>query len=107
MAQRDEDAPRAEAAYREAIRLEPNYVQGRANLANLLSKQNRTEEAAYEFEAALRLEPDYALGHLNYGMMLAKKGDLAKARQQLAAAGRSSDPAIRQKASQRLSEIGR
>jgi predicted CXXCH cytochrome family protein len=85
-AQQGDDAARAEASFREAIRLEPNSAQAHTNLAILLSQQNRIEEASYHFEYALRLQPDYVLGHLNYGVMLSNVGRIDDAVQQMQAA---------------------
>jgi predicted CXXCH cytochrome family protein len=83
--QRSEDVAQAEGAYREAIRLQPDYAQARTNLAILLFQRNRVEEAGYQFEYALRLRPDYALGHFNYGLMLWKTGNISEARRQMEA----------------------
>src|SRR5262249_10794679 len=47
------DAVRAEAEWREAIRLQPDYSQARMNLANFLYQHNRSDEAAFHFEYAL------------------------------------------------------
>ncbi len=85
------DAARAEASYREAIRLQPDYAQARMNLAILLSRSNRGEEAEYEFQCAVRVRPGYALGHFNYGLMLAAQNRRAEARSELSAALRA-DP---------------
>jgi Tfp pilus assembly protein PilF len=67
------DAERAEAEWRETIRLQPDYSQARMNLANFLFQHNRSDEAAY-FEYALRVRPDYALAHLNYALKLRSMG---------------------------------
>ncbi len=87
----------AEAAYRTAIRLQPDFVPARVNLANLLNGQTRNEEAEIELRAALAsaerlaaatpttdLEsaPDPALragvGEIHYslGLLLAEVGRL-------------------------------
>lgn len=83
--QRREDAAKAEGAYREAIRLQPDYSQARTNLAILLFRQNRLEEADDQFRQALRFRSDYALGHFNYGLMLWKTGNLRGAEEQMEA----------------------
>ncbi|MBZ5609760.1 MAG: tetratricopeptide repeat protein [Acidobacteriia bacterium] len=82
---------RAEASFREAIRLQPDYAQARMNLAILLFRRNRADEAEYEFQAALRARPDYALGHFNYGLMLGVLHRVGQARSEFTAALRA-DP---------------
>jgi predicted CXXCH cytochrome family protein len=79
------DADRAEASFREAIRLQPDYAQARMNLAILLSQRNRGAEASYEFESAIRVKPDYALGHFNYGLLLSNQRRFDEARSQMEA----------------------
>ncbi|HEX6894032.1 MAG TPA: tetratricopeptide repeat protein [Bryobacteraceae bacterium] len=79
------DASRAEAAFREAIRLQPDYAAARLNLAILLSQRGQTAEAAFHFAYAVRARPDYALGHFNYGLMLAELQRPADAREQFEA----------------------
>jgi predicted CXXCH cytochrome family protein len=99
------DRLRAEACFREAIRLQPDYAQAHMNLAVLLSESNRTKEAAYHFERAIHLRPDYALGHLNYGLMLRKLGRIGEAREQIGQAAASSDPNTRDAERRLLSEL--
>jgi tetratricopeptide (TPR) repeat protein len=101
----DRDAARAEAEWREAIRLQPDYSQARMNLANFLVQRNRSEEAAYQFEYALRIRPDYALAHLNYALMLRSLGRKQAAADHLKKAASSSDPNIRTAARRALSEL--
>jgi tetratricopeptide (TPR) repeat protein len=98
------DAGRAEAPFREAIRLAPYYPEAHMNLAILLFQGQRAEEAGYHFERALRYRPDYALGHLNYGLMLQKSNRTGEAAVHLKQAATSSDPAIRKTALQLLSQ---
>jgi tetratricopeptide (TPR) repeat protein len=98
------DTVKAEAFFREAIRLQPDYAQAHTNLAVLLSQRNRIEEAGYHFERAIHLRPDYALARLNYGLMLTKLHRVDAAREQLGQAAVSSDPAIREAARRLLSE---
>ncbi len=80
------NAERAEASFREAIRLQPDYAQAHMNLAILLSRRMQTEEADYEFACAVRVRTDYALGHFNYGLMLANLRRVDEARSQFEAA---------------------
>ena len=101
------DAALAEASFREAIRLRPDYAEAQMNLAILLIRQERTGEAAYHFEAALRYHPDYALGHLNYGLMLISLKRTAAAVPHLKQAATSSDPGTRANAVRLLAELGK
>ena len=107
--QPDGDPGRAEASFREAIRLAPDYPEAQMNLAILLFQGQRAEEAGYHFERALRYRPDYALAHLNYGLMLQKLDRAGEAAVHLKHAAASSDPAIRKTALQLLSQpqVGR
>ena len=104
--QPDGDPSRAEASFREAIRLAPDYSEAHMNLAILLSQKQRVEEAGYHFESALRYRPDYALGHLNYGLMLKQSNRTAEAVKHLRKAAASSDAAIGGKALRLLAELG-
>ena len=100
------DPARAEASFREAIRLAPDYPEAHMNLAILLFQKQRVEEAGYHFECALRYRPDYALGHLNYGLMLKNSNRSAEAKQHLRRAAESSDAATRENALRLLAELG-
>jgi predicted CXXCH cytochrome family protein len=99
------DPSRAEASFREAIRLSPDYAEAHMNLAILLFQSQRVEEAGYHFERALRFRPDYALGHLNYGLMLQKLNRTFEAARHLKQAAVSSDTAIREAALRLLAEL--
>lgn len=102
----DGDPARAEASFREAIRLQPDYAQAHTNLAVVLFQRDRIEEARYHFERAIYLRPNYALGHLNYGLMLRKLGRIDEAKEQLGQAAIGSDAGIRDAARRALSELG-
>ena len=99
------DAVRAEAEWREAIRLQPDYSQARMNLAVFLWQHNQPGEAAYHFEYALHVRPDYALAHLNYALMLRNMGRLAEAAEHLRKAASSPDANIQSAARTVLSEL--
>lgn len=72
------DPKEAEAAYREALRLEP-HAGALNNLGIVLMAQRRFEEAAASYEEALRLRPDYAEAHSNLGISLMEQGKLDEA----------------------------
>ena len=84
------DPRRAEASFREAIRLQPDYAEAHLNLAILLIQTQRTDEAGYHFQTALRYHPDYALGHFNYGLMLNSLNQTTEGMSQMRAALRAN-----------------
>jgi tetratricopeptide (TPR) repeat protein len=80
------DAGGAEAHYREAIRIRPNYSQADNNLGVLLARQGRIAEAMAQHEEALRLQPRDADAHFNLGLLNARSGRSAVAAQHYAEA---------------------
>jgi tetratricopeptide (TPR) repeat protein len=102
------DNGRAEASYREAIRLQPDYSAAHMNLAILLFRGNRAGEARDHFESAIRYRPEYGLGHYNFGLMLIAQNRFDEARRQMELAveyGATLDSKTREAARQRLSEL--
>jgi tetratricopeptide (TPR) repeat protein/serine/threonine protein kinase len=73
------DYPAAEAAFREAIRLQPDSSSTHYNLGNALREQGKKVEAAACFREAIRLKPDLARAHTNLGMLLMEQGKLNEA----------------------------
>jgi Flp pilus assembly protein TadD/glutathione synthase/RimK-type ligase-like ATP-grasp enzyme len=65
--------------YSEAILHHPDNPVGHINLANLLLRGSRYEQARAHYEAALRLDPDHAQAHQGLGAALADLGDRARA----------------------------
>jgi Tetratricopeptide repeat len=62
--------------YAEAILHHPDNPMGHVNLANLLLRANRHDEARAHYEAALRADADHAPAHQGLGAVLADKGDI-------------------------------
>jgi Flp pilus assembly protein TadD/glutathione synthase/RimK-type ligase-like ATP-grasp enzyme len=67
--------------YAEAILHHPDNPMGHVNLANLLLRANKHEEARALYEAALRADPDHAGAHQGLGAVLADNGDRDGARE--------------------------
>ncbi len=60
----------AEAAYREALRLDPRYVHAHGGLGSALHAQGRYSEAEAAYREALRLDPRYVHAHGGLGSLL-------------------------------------
>lgn len=73
------DQYKAEKAFRNAIKLDSEYVTAYNNLGNLLSDMNRHEEAEILYQEALRIEPDYASALNNLGNLLSRLGRFGEA----------------------------
>lgn len=70
------DTAQAIVHFREAIRLEPDHVPARNNLANALQDQGELVEAVVIAREALALAPDKAILHNNLGGLLQREGEL-------------------------------
>lgn len=69
--QKKEDAC---AKFRQALGLDPEYVEAWNNLANVLAELGRTDEAVAAYERALVIEPLYADAHYNLAETLYQAG---------------------------------
>jgi serine/threonine-protein kinase len=69
----------AVAAYRQAIRLRPDFHQAHHNLGGVLAEQQKLDEALAAFRQAIRLRADYHEAHnmLGYALARLKKLDQA------------------------------
>ncbi len=65
--------------YREAIRIDPGYVEALNSLGGALLMRNRVEEALEPIREAVRLEPGNAEARYNLGLALAGAGRTAEA----------------------------
>ena len=64
---------------REAIRKAPRWYQPRYDLARVLLKQGRSEEAIAAFREALRLKPDCPSGRIYLSRCLLRRGNFREA----------------------------
>jgi tetratricopeptide (TPR) repeat protein len=64
----------AEAHYREALRLRPDYAEAHNNLGMLLVNAGHVDEAIGHFNEALRLAPNLPFAHCNLGSTLLAVG---------------------------------
>src|SRR5262249_24380449 len=67
-------------AFREAIRLKPDYVEAHNNLGLALMATGRLDEAIVELSAATRLQPREAKSQAALGEALLREGQFAEAR---------------------------
>ncbi|HEY4743051.1 MAG TPA: tetratricopeptide repeat protein [Desulfuromonadaceae bacterium] len=77
-------------AMREAIRINPLFVDGHHNLGIALAEKGELDAAIREYQVALGISPNDARLHYNLGIALAGKGDLASAIRELQVALRIS-----------------
>ena len=68
----------AEASYKRAIKLKPEYIEAHSNLGNILKELHRFNEAEACFNQAIGIKPDYAEAHYNLGNMLLEQEDWTK-----------------------------
>jgi len=71
-----EDAIRA---YREAIRLRPDFPAAYYDLASAIDEKGDLAGAAAAYEEAIRLRPGYAFAYVNLGIVRAQQGDIDRA----------------------------
>ena len=73
------DAPSAEAAFREAIRLDPHFTDARVALANFYGGRGRGDLALATIDQALEADQRTAAVYTVRGVILQQRGDLANA----------------------------
>lgn len=77
------DFPGAILEFREALRLQPNFVQARSLLGLTLYQMGDVDGAIEEYHAVLRLQPDLAQVHVNLATALMAKREWTAARTEL------------------------
>ena len=74
-----DDKAGAEAAFRRAIQIDPNFAEAYANLGSLLANQNKLEEAASNLQNAIRLKPNTPEFHYMFGQVLYAQNKMSEA----------------------------
>jgi len=70
---------RAKEAYREAIRLKPDYADVYYNLGVIIAEEGGLEEAMKYYRRAIEIDPDYSTAHYNLGTLFQSQGKLDEA----------------------------
>ena len=74
----DDDAPRAEECYREALQLIPEFAEAATNLGTALTRQNRLREAIRAYRTSLTLRPGDANTEFAFSLALLLNGEFAE-----------------------------
>jgi tetratricopeptide (TPR) repeat protein len=74
---------RAEAHYRDAVRLAPDDPVPHFNLGVLLEELGRRDEAAHAYGQAVNRDPEFADAHCNLGLLLESLGRAQEAMKHL------------------------
>lgn len=103
------DLTSAEAAFRKAIEIDPEFAEAYANLGSLLANQNNLSEAISQFENAVRLRPELPVLHYQLGVALYLENkrpeaiaSLTKAKDLLKEQGQTEDAEKIEKALERI-----
>ncbi|HEX5053138.1 MAG TPA: tetratricopeptide repeat protein, partial [Planctomycetota bacterium] len=101
--------PEAILSLREAVRLDPAYVQAHFNLALALANAGQDELACAEFEQVLRRDPSSTPARIQLGAILVRLGRAAEALPHLEAAAHDAprDTAVRYLHAIALLDVGR
>ena len=73
------ELPEAEACYRQALEIKPDFPEAQINLGLTLDEQGRFAEAEVCYRQVIAFNPDYALAHFNLGVTLNSQGRLTEA----------------------------
>ncbi|MEO6862818.1 MAG: tetratricopeptide repeat protein [Microcoleus sp.] len=74
-----QDSAGAEAAFRRAIEIDPNFAEAYANLGSILANQNKLAEAVPNFQTAIRLKPNVPELHYMFGQVLYAQNKMPEA----------------------------
>lgn len=101
-----QDWPGAEAAFLEAVRLEPSMPEAWNGLGYALRHQQRYDESVKSYREALRLRPDYPQALQYLGEAYVQMGRVEDARRVLEQL-KSLSPADAEKLARRIDQNGR
>jgi len=73
------ESERAEAYYRQALKLDPQYVSAHINLTLTLGEQGKRDEATASGRRAVEIDPNHALAHVSLGTALQAQEKFAEA----------------------------
>ncbi len=65
---------KAIASYRQALKVNPDYVDAHYNLGNTFKALGKLGSAAASYRQAIKLKPDFAEAHINLGILLKDMG---------------------------------
>ncbi len=77
------DVPRAISLYQQVVRLQPDSVPARTNLAVALAHDGRYQEAILQYQEALKRDPRNSMVRLNLALAWYKQADFEKATAEL------------------------
>lgn len=77
--EKEDQGEKAISAYRQALSLNPHYVEALSNLGHLYRRQRQWPEAIAAFQQALHLKPQSADLHNNLGVTYKEQGNLEAA----------------------------
>jgi hypothetical protein len=74
------DLPMARYRYLESLRIKPGYAEARNNLALVLIREGKEDEAEVQYREAIKADPTFEKAYNNLGVLLATKNKLPEAR---------------------------
>jgi|GEM_PF-578035 len=75
----NQELPEAVRVYEKAITLSPGFSKARTELALLLTRLDRPEDARVQLDLAIRSRPDYAWAHMVLGLIHFRQGSFDEA----------------------------
>ena len=75
----NQELPEAVRVYKQAIAMRPDFSKARTELALLLTRLDRPEDARVQLDQAIRDRPDYAWAHMVLGLIHFRKGSYDEA----------------------------